>query len=186
MKKHKIHIIKHKIKHKPSFKHKEKKENSDNKSHHRSVVVFYSRNGGTKQVAMHIAKEIRADLAEIIPAKSYKGITGYFRAGYHAMMGKTPEVNITKDISKYKTIIIGSPNWGGRLASPVRTFINEFLTDVNRVGYFVVQGGSGAERIIDEMQDLVGKNGWDFFVNRKIIGSEEYNKRLKEFCRKLK
>ena len=149
----------------------------------KALVVYYTRTGNTKKVAMKIAKTINADICEI-QSNRYPGIRGYFRAGFQAVFKRRPKISISKNTNNYDLIILGTPNWGKKMASPVRSFI--YNREFKKLAFFCVQGGNGAEKILDDMEKLTKKPVAKFFTNEKDIGEENYKNKIKEFCRKLK
>ncbi len=149
----------------------------------KTLVVYYTRTGNIKKVALEIAKTIKADVCEIQSGR-YPGIRGFFRAGFQAVFKRRPKISINKNTDNYDLIIIGTPNWGKRMASPVRSFI--FQREFKKIAFFCVQGGSGAEKIFEDMEKVSKKPIARFFTNGGDIGEEDYKIKLKEFCRKLK
>ena len=69
----------------------------------KTLVVYYSLTGNTRKIALKIAKNLGADLDEIIDKKNY---------GDKAMGKKDLEIDFKKDPSKYDLVVIGSPVWG--------------------------------------------------------------------------
>lgn len=63
----------------------------------KTLVVFYSRTGNTKKMAKILAKELHADIDEIVDLKNRKGILGYIFSGRDAM--KQLKTKITYSLS---------------------------------------------------------------------------------------
>ena len=80
----------------------------------KTLVVYYSYSGNTKNIAAHIAKELSADMAVIETVTPYEGDYNAvvdqgqdeIRNGY-----KPPIKPINVDLSQYDTIILGTPVW---------------------------------------------------------------------------
>ena len=88
-------------------------ENTVNEKFHNILVVYYSRTGGTRKVAEYIAKQLGADIEEIIDMKKRSGIWGFLTGARDALRRKETEINeIKKDSSKYDLVIAGSPMFG--------------------------------------------------------------------------
>jgi len=149
----------------------------------KTLVVYYTRTGNTKKVALEIAKTMNGDVCEIKSGR-YPGLRGYFRAIFEAVFKRRPKILIGKNPDNYDLIIIGTPNWGSRMASPVRSFIHNRKFD--RVAFFCVQGGNGAEKIFKNMQKLTRRHIASVVVNDRDIESGDYMVKIKEFCRGLK
>ena len=150
----------------------------------KTLVVFYSRTGNTRKVAEEISKILDADICEIYSNSNYKGILGYIKAGYQAIKMKKPLIKFDKNPDDYDLIIIGTPNWGSKMASPVRTFV--YGREFKNVAYFCCQGGSGGEKILNEFEDLCGKSVARLIINDRELKDECYKTKIKEFCEKLK
>jgi flavodoxin len=153
----------------------------------KALVIYYSRSGNTIIVGKDIAEALRADDEEIVSFEKYKGFFGYIRSGYEAIFKRKSDIAImlTK-VSEYDLVVLGSPNWGG-MASPVRTFISENdLKKVKKIAFFCVQGGSGAEKVLSQIEKLTKKPINTLIINAKDIGSRDYKNKIKEFCSKLK
>ncbi|MEK6859245.1 MAG: hypothetical protein AABX54_00370 [Nanoarchaeota archaeon] len=149
------------------------------------LVVYYSRTGNTRKVAEEMAGNLKADLCGIKAKSDYRGFFGYIRAGYQAVLNKKPEIRIDKNTGNYDMIIIGTPNWGSRMASPVRTFVLSREFNKLKIAFFCCQGGSGAEKLLDRMEKLTKKPVAKFFVNQRDIKDNSYKNKVKEFCGRL-
>jgi flavodoxin len=51
-------------------------------------VVFFTRTGQSKRVAIKIAQGLNASLIEIDDHKNWKGLIGYIRAGFYSTVDK--------------------------------------------------------------------------------------------------
>ncbi|MDD5193180.1 MAG: flavodoxin [Candidatus Nanoarchaeia archaeon] len=164
------------------MKKKTKPKKSENKKK-RILVVFYSRSGNTKNVGNEIASILNADICEI-ESQHYNGILGYIKAGYQAVKKKKPLIRFSKNPDNYDTIIIGTPNWGSAMASPVRTFIEgrEFISPA----YFCLQGGSGGEKILKDFEQLCGKPLATMIINDPELKTDIHKNKINEFCEKIK
>ena len=123
------------------------------------VFIYYSYTGNGNIVADKI-KEKNIDLRPITPKKplpkSFLGgmLTGGFLAGIKA---KTPLLDFDSDISAYDEIIIGSPIWNARVASPINTVLDTLKGTDKKIS-FIFYAGSGtgkkaAKRINKEFPD---------------------------------
>lgn len=121
------------------------------------LVIFYSRSGHTKLIGDSIVNTCRADL-EVIKNGARRGLIGYLRSGYEAMHKRLPVIDpIEKDLSHYELIVVGTPVWAANIASPVRTFITNYKDQFKDVAFFCTLGGSGAEKVFEDMTELCGK-----------------------------
>ena len=112
----------------------------------KTLVVYYSYTGNTKNIAAHIAKELNADTAVIDTVTPYEGDynavvdqgQNEIRNGY-----KPPIKPINVDLSQYDTIILGTPVWWYTFAPAVKTFIESNDLSGKTIVPFATSGGSG-------------------------------------------
>lgn len=144
----------------------------------KTLVAYYSRTGNTKKVAVEIAKNLKADIDEIIDKKDRSGMIGWIIGGYHGTFKKLTEIEYKKDPEKYNLVIIGSPIWNG-VTPAVRTYLKN---DFKKIIFFCTQGGSGGEKCFKEF----GKTKDILVVREKEIKDESYKEKVREFCAKIK
>jgi flavodoxin len=121
------------------------------------LVLYYSRSGRSRTVAQAIAQKLKADIQEIIPLKGYKGLFGFIRGGYQATRGKTPAIKpLDKDLAAYDLVIFGTPIWGSRMASPLRTAITENKPKIKKYAFYCTAGGAGQEKAFADVRELIG------------------------------
>jgi hypothetical protein len=54
-------------------------------------------------------------------------------------------------------VIVGGPVWGGRIASPVRTYLRQHGSDFRSTAFFVTQGGAWPGISFKQMAAMNGK-----------------------------
>ena len=126
------------------------------------AVVYFSWSGNTRFAAEIIAKKTSADLFEI------KAETPY-NSGYGACCNEAkPECYGKKmrpiksieglDLAKYDVIFVGSPNWWGTMAPPVRTWVTQSKDALKgkTVCLFQTHGGGGMQRVGKDFADVIG------------------------------
>ena len=94
----------------------------------KTAIVYYSMHGNVRYVSEKVAKELGADLIELVPVKAYpdKGAMQFIWGGSAVTFKKKPELEpYTFNASDYDLVIIGTPVWAGTFTPPLRTFINE-------------------------------------------------------------
>ncbi len=154
----------------------------------KTLIIFYSRTGFTKEIAVHISEELDCDIEEIFDLKSRKGILSYIWSGMESAFRKTPEIKeIEVDPSDYELTIIGTPVWAGNMASPVRTYLSRNNDKLNRVAFFCTMGSRGSKRTFLEMERLSEFNPLACLaLTNNEIKQEKHIKKVKEFIDKIK
>lgn len=153
----------------------------------KTLVVYYSRSGNTRKVAHEIARELNADLDEIVSLRGYRSVFGYIKAGYHALTNKRVKIKFIKNIDSYAWVIIATPNWGARMASPVFSYLKLHDLTKKNIGVCCVQGGSGGDKIIRQVEEIIGKKARaSLIVNQIELKNNAFVNKVKEFCDKVK
>ena len=157
-------------------------------------IVYYLMSGNVDYVAKKIAEIVEADLIRIEPKKEYpnKGLKKFLWGGKSALMGETPELeNYEFNADKYDCIIFGTPVWASQFTPPIRTFIedNRSKLDGKKIATFVCYSGGGAENAIGKLKGELKIDSFKaelILIDPKSRKSEENNKKIDEFCNKLK
>ena len=95
----------------------------------KTLVVYYSWSGNTRQLANAIAKELDTYIYEIEVKKAYPDqyseTLDLVREQMHK--GQLPEiVEDGPDFSEFSTILLGSPIWCGHASRPVMAFLEKY------------------------------------------------------------
>ena len=128
----------------------------------KTAVVYFSWSGNTRFAAETIAKKAGADIFEIKAETPYNGD---FRKccdeAKPECYGKTlrPIKPIEGlDLAKYDIVLVGTPNWWGTLAPPVRTWTTRSKAALKgkTVCLFQTHGGGGMQRVGRDFAEIVG------------------------------
>jgi flavodoxin len=129
----------------PQLAAKTKKEGR-NMQPKKILVAYFSHSGNTRELAKQIQALTGGDLFEIVPEKAYP-------AEYNAVLeqakeelssGVKPKLKTKlKHPGDYGIVLIGSPNWLGTVAGPVRAFLTEYDMSGKTVAPFITYGSSG-------------------------------------------
>ena len=147
----------------------------------KTLVVFYSRSGTTKRVALDVAKALNADIDEVIDKKSRKGILGFLRAGYDATRDKTTEIEFEKDPSDYDLVIIGTPVWNGRVTPAIRTYLLRNRERIKRAAFFSTCAGRPG-KCLGQMKEILGQEP----LLKKVLVRKRLDEGTEELVNELK
>ena len=127
------------------------------------AVVYFSWGGNTRFAAETIAKKAGAALFEIKTEKPYN-------SDFHKCCDEAkPECNDKKlrpikpieglDLVKYDVVFVGSPNWWGTLAPPVRTWLtqNSAALKGKTMCLFQTHGGGGMQNLGRDFAEVLGE-----------------------------
>lgn len=114
----------------------------------KTLVLYYSQTGTTRQVADEIQKRLGAEIDSIVAVESY----GY---DYDATIQrwlkeredgiKTAIKPLNVNVNDYDTIFLGFPIWGGNYASPVATWLADNKLEGKTFITFATFGSGGLE-----------------------------------------
>ena len=126
------------------------------------VTYFSAESGRTAKVAKAFAREIGADVFEIVPDPPYsKADLNYLnpmsRCNREKLMKRDVPVRGTvADFASYDTVFVGFPIWYGCAPNVVNTFCKAYDWTGKRVYVFATSGGSGIGRSGEKLRPYVG------------------------------
>ncbi len=128
---------------------------SQNKENGRSLVIYYSQTGATRQVALEIARILDADTLSIDVTQPYSGTYDetIARCLKEKETGLVPELkNQNIDITQYDKIFIGYPIWFGTYAPPMAALVKEVDFAGKKIVPFCTFGSGGLGASIKDLK----------------------------------
>ena len=134
----------------------------------KTLVVYYSLTGHTKDIAMQIQSLTNADLYEIKPKEEIKqGPALYLTSKKQISSKNYPEIiNDFPNIEEYDTIFVGSPIWWYTATPAVLEFLKQFDFKNKNVVPFSTQGSNYGSYFEDFKEKA---------KNAKILKGESFN-----------
>ncbi len=121
------------------------------------MVVYYSRDGLTKKIALSLVDLLQADSEELVDLTNRRGIWGWLFAGRDAVKRKLTRLQQTgKSPADYDLVVVGSPVWAGNLTPAVRTYLADHGSRLKRTAFFCSKGGTAARNFFPEMSAAAG------------------------------
>lgn len=142
------------------------------------IIIYFSYTGNTRLIANKIQDKLNCDIAEITTKVPYSTDYDTVVNDNHNSEASNylPEINpLNVDLSKYDTIILGTPTWWYRPAPAIRTF----LTQNNLSGKTIIPFSTNAGwlgRTFVEIKKLCPNSN---IINEKNIEFESYTSNLK-------
>ena len=105
----------------------------------KSLVLYYSNNGYTMEIAEEIAENVGADIERITPVEDIitKGNNNYFSIFSMNLFGDKPKIlELSKDLNEYELIFIGTPVWFGNYVPFIRTILSKYIFKDKNIGIF--------------------------------------------------
>ncbi len=123
----------------------------------KGLIVYYSHTGNNEKLALELQKRIGFDIYKINEVKKRKTISILLD-----FMGNrsTKLINDNKNFSQYDYTILVSPVWGGKIASPMRTFLEKEKSNLKKFFYITLCNGAADQRqkLIEELSFIVQRN----------------------------
>ena len=123
----------------------------------KSLVVYFSWSGNTRNVAESIQAQTGSDIFEIVPtvpySDDYNTVVDYAKT--EQQNNARPEISgAIDDLDDYDTIYIGFPNWWGDMPMILYTFFDSYDLSGKTVALFCTSGGSGLPNTVNEVKEL--------------------------------
>lgn len=90
-----------------------------------TLVCYYSRSGHSRAYAKRLAKELNADLREIVEVqRRFLGPMGFLKAGYDSQKERKRSIHLSglTLLDPFTKIVVVSPVWAGNVPPAVREF----------------------------------------------------------------
>lgn len=149
------------------------------------AVIYYSLTDNTKEAAEFVARELDAslfciELAKPMPETKAKQM---FLGGMQASLGFTPEIKgVPQDLEAYEEIILGTPIWAGKEASPIHTLLKKYAIADRVYAVFTFSGGGDNEKCIASLsKTLVNLKCNVALADRAHESSSNNPQKLKQF-----
>jgi hypothetical protein len=86
----------------------------------RTAIVYYSHHGNNETLASHLAGRIEGGMQRIVETKQRTGLTILL----DVIFDRLPRIEpIDKPLDEYDHVILVAPVWAGRVAAPLRSFL---------------------------------------------------------------
>lgn len=123
----------------------------------KKIVVYFSRMGYTKKIALELADELGAEILSINTKEKISGTLGFWWCGRFGMHKWAMDIDkIEKDLSSYELVVICTPIWVFGISSPIRRFCELYSGKLKNVEYvFVHFMKSKFAFIADQMDQML-------------------------------
>ena len=145
------------------------KNNNTTSSKNKILVVYYSAQNHTKSVAEKVAKNLNADIFEIVPEEVYTSDDLNWNNS-NSRVSKEHDDESLRNVKlkntkvnnweEYDTVLIGYPIWWGIAAWPVNTFVKENNFDGKTVIPFCTSASSSLGQSGELLQKEANSGNW--------------------------
>ena len=148
----------------------------------KSAVIYYSYSGNTKQVANllveHLNSQGEVNKIELTPLDESKSFLGQCRRAFSHARAKVEPVNF--DLSGFDLICLGTPVWAFGPAPAMNTYLDNCsgVAGKDVILFSTFGSGTGNERCLNYMQDILSKKGSSnfnsFSIQQSKVGNREF------------
>lgn len=121
-----------------------------------TLVVYFSRKGYAKKLALAEAMRMGADVMELKSAERTSGILGFWWCGRFGMhRWGMPLLELSRDAAAYDEVVLVSPIWVFGVCAPMREYADKIAGKVKSARYIFVHFSfpmnyDGARRYLDD------------------------------------
>ena len=154
----------------------------------KSLVVYYSRSGKTKDIAGIISKKLGAEIEEIEDHKNRKGLLGFISSGNEAHLKRAiPIEKLKNDPAQYELLIVGTPIWAGNMSTPILSFFKEYKERINKFALFTTCLGSDLNKILLDIEHIISQKPIAVMnINYQAFKKQYHLEMVEEFINSIK
>jgi flavodoxin len=122
----------------------------------KTLIIYYSFSGNNEVLALELQKRLDCDVQKIVELRHRKGIDIFF----DLIFKRTPKIGKSNfKLQQYDRSILIAPIWAGKIASPLRSFIEQERENFQKYSFITVCTGpeGQAEKITDELIQLLSQ-----------------------------
>lgn len=134
----------------------------------RTLVVYYSHDGSTEQVANALAETAGSDLRKLEDSSPRQGMAGPGLAALLHVSAKLEHPNF--DVADYDTVVILGPIWAGNPTPAINTFLRNAHLDGKRVLLVTVSAGPDNAKAAARLETMARDRGGLVVGVRQIHG----------------
>jgi flavodoxin len=154
------------------------------------LVIYYSLEGNTDNIARRIQKMTGADIFEIETVEAYPAAPAYYWIARKQLKdGKLPQLKRKiPDISSYDLIIIGSPVWWYTISAPMMSFLSLCDFSGKTVVIFATHGGNIGNFFNDFRKQIKNAKVVDGIDFKNVSGEKSgiLNEKISNWLKDLK
>jgi flavodoxin len=121
------------------------KRTPQKQTHHfmKTLIVYYSFTHNNELLAEELQKQLTCDVLKIEESKRRNGLTFL----WEFIFNRKPAIAYSPlALDHYDRFIFISPIWAGRIASPLKTFLDKERTKIKHYSFITLCGGAKGQR----------------------------------------
>lgn len=148
------------------------------------LVIFHSRTGTCRKVAMRLADEHAWAVGEI---ETERRQPGFGRCILQALLRLRPRIAYAgPDPAAFDMVVFVSPVWCGTVAAPMRSFLQQTTSLPAPFAVLSVMGGRGAPGAVRAIEQLLGRPARVTAELREAdVAANRHHAALKQFAHRV-
>ncbi len=140
----------------------------------RVLVIYYSLNGHTRDIAEKIQSLTNGDIYAIQTEEKFETNFGFYLDVLKQLYNKQyPELStMAPDVSSYDIVFVGFPVWWYTMATPAYSFLKQADFGTTKVALFSTQGSNPGRFFFDFANNVQGS---------KLVSMKEFNNLPQEY-----
>jgi flavodoxin len=129
----------------------------------RVLIVYYSKTGNTEAISATIgeslAKDFEVNVVRVEMVKEYSNVLLHFnpRMIFDLVLNRKPRVRSLQNVGSYDFICVGTPNWYGRTAPSISTFVEDAADIEGMKVIAFVSSGLGKASYAEDLEKKLRK-----------------------------
>jgi flavodoxin len=124
----------------------------------RILLVYFSRTGATERLVTDIASRCDITLERIEAVNPRTGPLGSLLTRIDGMFKRSPAIRpVTNHPAQFDLVILGSPNWFGEVAAPMRTYLKQHAGSFPDVAFASTCSGLTPEHPTVAVEAITGR-----------------------------
>lgn len=109
----------------------------------KTLVVYYTTTGNTKQIAEEVASALGADIEGLTDTRIKPGLRGYLRLAHDTIWKvETQLARLTHDPTAYDLVVLAGPVWSSKMCSPISVYALQHKDGIRRAAFLCTSRSS--------------------------------------------
>ncbi|MFZ6012554.1 MAG: flavodoxin family protein [Bacteroidota bacterium] len=122
----------------------------------KTLIAYYSFTQNNEKLAKHLQRQLNCDIVKIETKNKRNG----FSILLDLVFKRKPEIKpVSYYLHDYDHVIFLAPIWAGKIAMPMKSFLNKEKANINQYSFVTLCGGNPGqkEKILDELTATLQK-----------------------------
>jgi len=118
------------------------------------IVIYYSYSGNNETLAKELQRRLVCSIWKIEEVHRRRGITIFLDILFH----RRPKIlKPAIQLSRFNHVILVAPVWAGKIAGPLRSFLELEGNQIHKYSFISLCGGAGNTYLESELEKLLHK-----------------------------